>query len=923
MRKAPALFWFFSTVGAVTSATAQTPPHHHDCGWLDPALLAAAPPVPARAGELATHADGPRVRRLPPKLPGAPQPGPPPPAARGALLGKTVYISAGHGFVWTAAGWRTQRPSTHGIVEDLVSAEAVSQYLLPYLRNMGAYVVPVRDPGFQTNLVVVDDGAATIEGTLDELTAPTETGWGQLPLPITGTTSPFDVGSTRLFSSSASGGGRLVYAPSILESGFYDVFVSYVQGQDRAPDARYVVAHAGGESTYLVDQRRHGTTWVHLGRHWFDAGAAPARASVSLHGDSATPGAVLSSDAVRFGSGTGMIDRGGGANDRPMWENACRYNAQLSGAPASVWDAIDTDFNDDVASRSRFAKWDHEDGEDAVYVAWHSNAPAPARGTQSYSYGPNGPPSPLSQFSGIAGSRQLQDAVHEQLMTDLRAGWDPQWPDNGRYTAWFGELNPYNNDEMPSTLVEVAYHDTAADADALREPRWRSIAALAIARGIARYFAERDGTPLVMPPEPPQAVRVENDGAGGLRVSWRPASDGAPADGYRVYVGERAYTLDDGHEVGDATFALGGLVAGDTRWVRVAALNDGGESLPSEIVGARVAAAGAAPLLVVGGFDRLDAAMMPIEDFAAFDMAPAQRMLIAQMNDGSHAWRHGAAMAAAGYSFDGASDEAIDAGDLTLAGYAAVDWFLGETSSGDEPFSAAQRDAVTAYLDGGGRLFVSGSEIGWALDAEGSAAEQAFYRDVLRATYGEDDAGTYQLGAAASGPYDGLEQLRFDDASYGAYDADYPDVLIAGAETESLLDYAGGTGGPAALGFGAGSEGARTVVFGFPFEVIAGEPARADVMARTLAWLGVDPDTEAPVDPGSGGAGGGGPGSAAGVGGGASGGAANGAAASDGSSGCGCRTAGAAAPPSLALALASVLALAAIRRRARPTICRA
>ncbi|MEJ7730750.1 MAG: N-acetylmuramoyl-L-alanine amidase [Polyangiaceae bacterium] len=819
--------------------------------------------------------------------------------------------------MWTGAGWRTQRPTTHGIVEDLVSAETVSQYLLPYLRNMGAYVVPVRDPGFQTSLAIVDDGSATLEGTLDELPTPADVGWGELPLPITDSTSPFDVGTTRLFAAGASSTGRLVYAPSIPEAGFYDVFVSYLQGPDRAPDARYVVSHAGGESTYLVDQRRHGTSWVHLGRHWFDAGAPPERASVALHGDSAEPGTVISADAVRFGSGSGMIDRGGGPNDRPMWENACRYHAQLSGAPASVFDAIDTDFNDDVAARSRFAKWDHEPGEDAVYVAWHSNAPSPARGTQSYSYGPNGPPSPLSQFSGITGSRELQDAVHGQLMDDLRAGWDPAWPDAGRYTAWFGELNPYNNDEMPSTLIEVAYHDTAADADALREPRWRSIAAAAIARGIARYFAERDGTELVMPPEPPVAVRVENDGAGALRVSWRPAPDGAAADAFRVYAGERAYTLDDGHEVGEASLLLDGLGAGDTRWVRVTALNAGGESMPSELVGGRVAAGGAAPVLVIGGFDRLDAAMMPVEDFAVFDMAPAQRMLLSRMNDGSHAWRHGAAIAAAGYSFDGASDEAVDAGDVALAPYAAVDWFLGEASSGNEPFSAAQRAAVTAYLDGGGRALVSGSEVGWALDAQGTAAEQSFYRDVLHAAYAADDAETYQLDAVAGGPYQELTDLRFDDDSYGAYDADYPDVLAAAPGSEPLLEYLGGAGGIAALGFGAGSASARTVVLGFPFELLAGEPARAAVMAGTLTWLGVVPDTEPdPVDPGTGGEGGA-PAGAAGVGGA---GAASSADPGADGSGCACRTAPRPTSAPTALLAATPLIIARLRRRRRPLL---
>ena len=36
--------------------------------------------------------------------------------------------------------------------------------------------------------------------------------------------------------------------------------------------------------------------------------------------------------------------------------------------------------------RPRFTAWEHEDGEDAVYVAWHSNAPDPGVGTSSYTY---------------------------------------------------------------------------------------------------------------------------------------------------------------------------------------------------------------------------------------------------------------------------------------------------------------------------------------------------------------------------------------------------------------------------------------------------------------------------------------------------------------------------------------------------------
>ena len=50
-----------------------------------------------------------------------------------------------------------------------------------------------------------------------------------------------------------------------------------------------------------------------------------------------------------------------------------------------------------------------------------------------------------------------------------------------------------------------------------------------MAQGIARYFADRDGDALILPPEPPSGVSVTQDD-GALRVSWSAAVDD-PAGG--------------------------------------------------------------------------------------------------------------------------------------------------------------------------------------------------------------------------------------------------------------------------------------------------------------------------------------------------------------------------------------------------------
>lgn len=802
-----------------------------DCGLLPPALDGAPPAVQKGA-----HGIGGKVASWGGRAPvSRGRSGPHP---EGALAGKTVYLSAGHGFTWTAIGWHTQRDTHNDLVEDLVSAEAIDQWVIPYLHAMGAYVVTVREPDLNPEMAIVDDAAATSEGTLAEAGAP-EVGWGSLPLPITDD-EPFTAGTARSFVATATDTGRLVYAPAVPRSGEYNVYVSYAQGPDRVPDAHYVIRHDGGESHFRVDQRRHGSTWVLLGKFHFTAGAGPERAAVVLASDSAAPGAVLSADAVRLGGGMGMIDRGAGTSGRPMYESAARYYTQWNGAPASVWNALDPDGDDDVVSRSRFTAWEHEDGEDAVYVAWHSNAPNPGVGTSSYTYSPSAPPGPLDMFSGTPGSRELQDAVHAEIVDDLRAVWDPAWTDDGRWTAYFGEVNPKHNPEVPAVLVEVAYHDTPIDADQLRDPTWRRLVARAIAQGIARYFAAKDGTPLVLPPEPPGALAIRNVGAGTLRVSWQPPAldpaAGDPPTHYRVYVSRTGRGFDDGTDVPGDSFEIAGLAAGEARYVRVAAVNAGGASLPSAIVGARAAASGQATVAIVAGFDRLDAGLLPFEDLSDWKLGMVQRMWLARMNDGTYVVRHGEAVQAAGFSFDSATDDAVAGGLLELSGYQAVDWLSGQESFGDEPLDAAGRAALAGYLDAGGRLLISGAEIGWAMDFNGSPAEQAFYRERLRALYSEDDAETYDVTSERS-VFDGMA-WSFDDAQDGGYDAAFPDVLTANGGS-GVLSYQGGIGGTAAVAWGAGRPGERGVYLGFPFEVIAGEAVRAEVMRRVLEFFAV------------------------------------------------------------------------------------
>lgn len=751
----------------------------------------------------------------------------------GALTGKTIYVSPGHGWTWlpSVPGWRTQRGNTHDLVEDLISTETIAYFLIPMLRNMGAYVVPIRESDPNPNLVIADDDdAMSMEGEL-ALTAET-VGFATPQFPLTDDTNPFELGGSVTLSATTSATGALVWTLDVPEDGDYNVYVAYVQDPSRAPDAHYAVRHPGGESHFRVDQRRHGSTWVLLGRFYFTRGASPELGSVVLYDDSSEPGTTLSADAVRIGGGTGLIDRGGGAHTRPMYEHNARYNVQLCGAPPSVYAYTGEDRTDDVGSRSRFAAWDHEDGEDAVYVAWHTNAPDPGRGTSSFVYGPTSFGS-LSDFSGVPGSLELQAAVHGELVGDLRAIWDEDWTDRGRFIAPFGEVNPNHNPEMPAVLVEVAFHDTAADAASLREPAFRRIAARAIAEGIAGYFAERDGLELVLPPEPPTDVRMIQSDLEALQLSWSPpaadAAGGDPPTRYRVYLSHDGRSYDDGREVAGTSYVITEPVDRAV-FARVAAVNTGGESERSALVGGRVARSGQAAVLVVDGFDALDSSLGLRDDLSADALGMVDRMLIDHMNDRSYAARYGAAIDAYGASFDTVSAEAVTSGTIGLAPYRAVIWFAGENAApvlGDDA-----RAAIDAYLAAGGHLVLSAANLSGATD-------EAF--GAVRA----GEATGYDLVTDPAGALGELSGLSFDDFGVGSYDAQTPDALDLAAGAVPLLTYTDGQVAATLLGD-------QVAVLGFPFETLRGEDARAEVMARLLSTLSVEPEPPPAVPGGCG-----------------------------------------------------------------------
>jgi len=804
-----------------------------------------------------------------PPAPGQGQP-------QGALSGKTVYVSAGHGWQWSGYAWRTQRPPYPNppyvgpIVEDHNNAEAVNQYLLQYLWNAGAQVWPVRERDVNTAVRIVndDDGTGYAEdgtpslfkkGHSDGTPSLFKKGHSDGTPSLfkkghsdgtwsTGDSPGYDLdvpGHTYRYAMTVVGAAtaRATWRTTLPADGRYAVYAWYRPGSNRAPDARYTVHHAGGKTTVAVDQRHHGFTWHYIGTYGFRAGE---QAWVTLSNQSAVAGRVVVADAVRFGGGTfddlaGIETSAPYPPDKPWWEVAAFYHTQRMGVDPDDY----PDFND-VIARPIYARWEHAGtGDDAVYVSWHTNGYSAGgyqldrSGTVSYIYNGEVVTRPLT--SGSAG---LRDAIHTELVHDIRAGWDPDWGDLGRRSANLGELRELWDEDpavrMPGTLIELAFHDHPDDTDALKEPTFEMLAARAVYQGIVKYFVQRDGVDLALLPEPPTHLRAVNAGAGRVAVRWRPSPTdavdlvGDAPTGYRVYASPDGLGWSDGVPdfgelsravTGTTAYTFTGLLPGQLRFVRVTATNDGGESFPSETLAVRVG--DDAIMLLVNGFDRLNRTMLvpetdPVE-------GGNLRMRLDQMNRYDYAVQHGETIS---YPFDSASNEAVEGGLVSLGDYALVDWTLGEESAPDETLSGAEQARLKDFLDGDGALFISGTEIGWDLDDLGSAGDRAFYNGYLRAQYAGDDAETYKVAPVPGSIFEGLSPFRFD--APGMYDADSPDQLTPVAGSVAALLYQGGAGGTAAVQYENGCQ--RLVYFGFPFETIWPDQ-RSAVMSRVLDFL--------------------------------------------------------------------------------------
>jgi hypothetical protein len=331
------------------------------------------------------------------------------------------------------------------------------------------------------------------------------------------------------------------------------------------------------------------------------------------------------------------------------------------------------------------------------------------------------------------------------------------------------------------------------------------------------------------PPTRPTRLIIKNIGNGAIMIDFQGSQT---ADNYivlRGYLGSN--TLDTLGNYTQRPIILNNLNASETYFLSISAKNGFGSSPQTELMGV-IPSTGNIKCLIINGFDRVNGTN----------------------NTFDYIKQHGSAFHTQGYPFDNATNEAVIEGAIDLNNYEVVDWILGEEGTATSSFIGSEQDLVESFLENGGFLFVSGSEIGYDLSSQGNTSDNQFFQNYLKANYISDAAGgqygTYSGYGVTNSLFDGISNITFDNGTHGTYDVDWPDGIkpVNGAEVcvkfdDVDYDTRGGMGVSYTGTFGNSIENGGVVFLSVGFETIYPQSKRDQLLDRVLNFY----ETELPI----------------------------------------------------------------------------
>jgi len=841
------------------------------------------------------------------------------------LYNHNVALWHSHGWYYdhNADRWEWQRPRLFQTVEDLLPMSFTLPYIIPMLENAGANVFIPRERDTQINEIIVDNDSIAAPSQLiaysENRSAEQQTWFSgkerafAIGTPPYGSNiNPFRQGTHRYTLSTSQETAYVDWIPSFPEQGYYNVYISYVSSEENVDDARYSVYHSGGKTDFVINQQIGGRTWIYLGNFHFEKGFSEERGKVRLSNKSSQAGKRVSADAVRFGGGMGIIERRGSTSGRPKFVEASRYYLQYAGFPDSlVYDTKEgnSDYIDDYQSRPEYVNYLHG----APYgptknrsieglgipidlsLAFHTDAGVTdgdsTIGTLSI-YSLTGAdtlylfPDSLSRLA----NRDFADIMQTQIVDDVRAKFDPNWCRrilmDGRYSEAF-------RPNVPSALLELLSHQNFYDMQFALDPRFRFHTSRSIYKSMLKFINQRHGKDFVVQPLPVTHFRTEITENSHVNLSWLPGIDplepSAVADAYIVYKAENNGGFDNGVLTKESEYVFDSPEKGIIYRFKITAVNQGGESFPSEELAACVQDTDNNPVLVVNGFDRicgpysfreskmagfvqtLDNGVPDHYDLnftgTQHDYNPGSVFIqndapgfgssygdfettIIPGNSFDFPAIHGESIRNAGYSFVSASDEALMDDQVGLARYRIIDLILGEEKA--TPWQRSSMDTVIGvsfktfpeklkrkirqFSEGGGNILISGAYVGTDLFSNRDEVypDVVFARETLKfnwvTNYGARKGLVYSTGDSIFKDI----KLQFNTGYHPEiYTVEAPDAIKPAKGALTIFRYDENKFSAATAYNGE----YKMLVFGFPFETIIKPEDRDLLMAKSLFFF--------------------------------------------------------------------------------------
>ena len=820
---------------------------------------------------------------------------------KNGLQNRHIALWQSHGLYYAqpAHRWEWQRARMFGTVEDLFTQSFVLPYLTPMLENAGATILIPRERDTQIHEIIIDNDRSTPGSEYKELDGEKawsdgeKAGFGHIQATYTNGENPFTQGTYRQTVTQRKGKESLIeWIPEIPESGNYAVYASYQSFPNSTEQALYTIHHAGGETTIAVNQTMGGGTWIYLGNFKFTA-HEQAHERIVLTNQSNKSGKIITADAIKIGGGMGNIARSplespypieAETSGYPRFTEAARYWLQWAGIPDSIYSksAFRNDYQDDIYARPQWVNYLKEQTHIPIDMAFafHSDAGTTPDDSIIGTLGIYMSKSNDGIYTNRKSreiARDLTDMIQTQILSDVRKVYNPQWSRRGMWNQSYIEARI---PDVPTMLLELLSHQNFADMRYGLDPRFRFLICRAIYKGMLRYICFQNKQEPIVQPLPPDRLYTELVETNKVRIGWKAVQDtleeSASPTAYILYSRKDSGGFDNGTLVKGEEIILP-IETGIIHSYKVAAVNKGGISFPSEIVSVYRSPKGEKDktVLIVNGFDRIsgpasfestadslagflyavDRGVPYLNDIAFIgDQFEFRRSATWNSNDNNghgdsynnyagqviagntfdYPFIHGQAMAETGYSFVSCSHKSLAEGVVKPDTYPIIDLILGKQRQ--PVITPVLQDTLRSYLAQGGNLLVSGTNL--FSDSWGNAQDRTFVEEVLKGKLASRNASKEGIVNSCASPYGYINgrytfRTRPNPICYSIESVD--GVLPADKLAHTILRYPENN-----IGAGIVYEGKyRTCSLGFPFEALQTPSERNRLMESILRFFSI------------------------------------------------------------------------------------